>query len=73
MNKCPEGGCLNAAFNRQAGAVIALCDNEAKRNVHTKQAPRRTGRVEAPYHVLLIALFCTAAGGSTSPPLLGIR
>ena len=38
----------NATLNRQAGAAIALCDNGAKRNDHTKQAPRRTVRVEVP-------------------------
>ncbi len=63
----------NAALNRQTGAAIALCDNGAKWNDRTKQATRRTVRVEVPCYVFLISLFCTAAGGSTSPSLLGIR
>ncbi len=38
----------NAALNRQTGAALALCDNGAERNDRTKQAPRRTVRVEVP-------------------------
>ncbi len=47
----------NAALNRQAGAAIALCDNAAKRNDRTKQAPRRTVRVEVPCYVFFLDLI----------------
>ena len=53
--------------------ALALCDNGAERNDRTKQATRKTVRVEVPCYVFLISLFCTAAGGLTSPSLLGIR